>query len=132
MASTRQAQARPARRGGRRTRKPAVETAPALAAATPLAAALAEDFARHGSKVIARVRLDRPVDYLRLVAAVLPKEAPIPDPLEGLTDAELAAAAVQLRDWLADVAEARSAPGGAPADKPARDVQTLPQAGDLS
>lgn len=37
-------------------------------------AALAEDFASHGAEVIARVRTERPDQYLRVIAAILPKE----------------------------------------------------------
>jgi hypothetical protein len=99
-----------------------LEGEPATPRAARLLATLAEDFARHGSEVIEQVRREKPVDYLRLVAAVLPKEAAPPDPLEGLTDAELAAAIVQLRAWLVDVEAARGGAGGALGDEPARDV----------
>jgi hypothetical protein len=101
---------------------PAAEPETTTPRTARLLATLAEDFARHGSEVIERVRRDKPVDYLRLVAAVLPKEVATPDPVEGLTDAELAAAIVQLRTWLADIEAARGAAGGALGVEPARDL----------
>ena len=38
--------------------------------------ALADDFQVHGTKVIAKVRRDRPHDYLKIVASTIPKDAP--------------------------------------------------------
>jgi hypothetical protein len=37
--------------------------------------ALAQDFDVHGAKVIAKVRRDRPHDYLKIVASTIPKDA---------------------------------------------------------
>ena len=54
--------------------------------------ALADDFDAHGQDVIAKVRESRPHEYLRVVAATLPKRLETePDnrPLEKLTDEEL-------------------------------------------
>lgn len=52
--------------------------------------ALADDFETHGVAAIAQVRVERPHEYLKVVASILPKELTIKtDPLEDLTDAEL-------------------------------------------
>ena len=54
--------------------------------------ALADDFDTHGRDIIAKVRETRPHEYLRVVAATLPKrlETELADrPLERMTDAEL-------------------------------------------
>jgi hypothetical protein len=58
--------------------------------------ALAEDFASNGKEVIEKVRTERPQDYLKVIAAVLPKRMEIEDatparPAAELTDDELAA-----------------------------------------
>jgi hypothetical protein len=53
---------------------------------------LADDFDAHGRDVIAKVRENRPHEYLRVIAATLPKRLetePADRPLEELTDEEL-------------------------------------------
>jgi Family of unknown function (DUF5681) len=57
--------------------------------------ALADDFDSHGKDVIEKVRADRPHDYLKVIAAVLPKRMEIEDAAptrraSDLTDDELA------------------------------------------
>src|SRR5262245_62682006 len=42
--------------------------------------ALAIDFDAHGREVIQKVRADRPADYLKIVAALVPKQMEIEDP----------------------------------------------------
>ena len=55
--------------------------------------ALAEDFETEGVTVIRLVRVDRPVDYLKIIASVLPKELLMPDsPLNDVSDDDLAEA----------------------------------------
>jgi len=55
-------------------------------------AALADDFLQHGEDVIQKVRETRPHDYLRVIAATLPKQFETPaKPVEELSDAELTA-----------------------------------------
>ena len=60
-------------------------------------AGLQSDFAEHGVDVIAQVRAERPHDYLKLIASVLPKDlnvewnSPV-DPMR-LTDEQLRAIA---------------------------------------
>ncbi|WP_143149275.1 DUF5681 domain-containing protein [Hyphomicrobium sp. CS1BSMeth3] len=52
--------------------------------------ALQADFAEHGPATIAKVREDRPHEYLKVVASILPKELNVKtSPLEGLSDEEL-------------------------------------------
>jgi hypothetical protein len=52
--------------------------------------ALHDDFALHGAGVIAEVRADKPSDYMKIIASILPKELKVTvDPLEELSDADL-------------------------------------------
>lgn len=52
--------------------------------------ALQADFAEHGPATIAKVREERPHEYLKFVASLLPKELNVKtSPLEGLSDEEL-------------------------------------------
>lgn len=54
--------------------------------------ALAEDFEANGVNVIATVRAEKPDQYLKVIASLLPKEVEIKrTTLDGLTDDELAA-----------------------------------------
>lgn len=51
---------------------------------------LAKDFKEHGAGVIKIVRAEKPTDYLKIVASILPKELLLPDSaLEDLSDDEL-------------------------------------------
>jgi hypothetical protein len=48
------------------------------------------DWQAHGRSVLETLRSDKPAYYVRIAAAVLPKERNVqPDPLDELTDAEL-------------------------------------------
>ena len=57
--------------------------------------ALADDFEAHGKGVVEKVRTERPQDYLKIVASVMPKRMEVEDvgPLRAadLSDDELAA-----------------------------------------
>ena len=58
--------------------------------------ALADDFEAHGKGVVAKVRTERPQDYLKIVASVMPKRMEVEDvgpPCRAadLSDDELAA-----------------------------------------
>ncbi len=62
--------------------------------------ALATDFEAHGKEVIEKVRADRPADYLKIIASLVPKQMEIEDlrssrKAEDLSDDELAAIALQ-------------------------------------
>jgi hypothetical protein len=54
---------------------------------------LADDFSQHGADVITKVREERPADYLKIVASLLPREAVVSspaDPFDEISDDELA------------------------------------------
>jgi hypothetical protein len=62
--------------------------------------ALAIDFDDHGKEVIEKVRIERPADYLKIVASLVPKQMEIDDlrtsrRAEDLSDNELAAIATE-------------------------------------
>lgn len=52
-------------------------------------AAMSADFAEHGVKVIETVRIERPADYLRVVASLQPKEVEIVTPESALSDEQV-------------------------------------------
>ena len=54
--------------------------------------ALQSDFAEHGAEAIVEVRENRPQDYLKVIAGILPKDVNIKvNPLEEMTDEQLLA-----------------------------------------
>jgi hypothetical protein len=64
--------------------------------------ALADGFEAHGKGVVAKVRTERPQDYLKIVASVMPKRMEVEDvcpPLRAadLSDDELAAIVAKAR-----------------------------------
>ena len=73
--------------------------------AADFVAALASDFAEHGADAISALRQRDPNAYLRICASVLPREAAASDPLESLTDEQLAAR-------IGAIADRASAPRG--------------------
>ena len=81
--------------------------------AADFVAALASDFAEHGADAISALRRRDPNAYLRICASVLPREAAASDPLEALTDEQLAARIEAIADRLADAGvHPRLADGG--------------------
>jgi hypothetical protein len=65
-------------------------------------AALAADFEAHGVAVVQTVRQEKPEQYLKVIASILPKEFEIRrTTLDGLTDDELAAGLETLRALVA-------------------------------
>ena len=59
------------------------------AASAGLQVVLASDFAQHGADAVKALRLERPHDYLKLVAAFMPKDLPPAIPtVEDMTDDE--------------------------------------------
>ena len=62
---------------------------------------LYNDFREHGVEVIAKVRETDPSIYLRIVAALVPKEVKIERPLAEMSDDELASAVSLLRSAVA-------------------------------
>jgi hypothetical protein len=64
---------------------------------------LAADFAKHGLGVIQTARIERPIEYLKIVANCLPRELEINDSrLKDLTDAEIDALIAQLKQQLSE------------------------------
>ena len=64
--------------------------------------ALAADFEAHGEAVVRTVRQEKPDQYLKVIASLLPKEVEIKrTTLDGLTDDELAAGLATLRAVIA-------------------------------
>ena len=66
--------------------------------------ALAEDFAAHGKEALRRCRDEKPDVYIKMVALLMPKVFEVKSPLDGLTDEELDAAVVLLRNSLGTAA----------------------------
>jgi hypothetical protein len=74
---------------------------------------LQADFAEHGEGVIRIVRVEKPVEYLKVVAAILPKEFHVKDAtLDELTDE-------QILDALETIRALRAGPAGGSARKAA-------------
>ena len=65
---------------------------------------LAEDFAAHGKEALRRCRDEKPDVYIKMVALLMPKVFEVKSPLDGLTDEELDAAVVLLRNSLGTAA----------------------------
>lgn len=74
-------------------------------------AALYRDFAEHGAAVIAQVRQENPAAYLRIIAALMPKEVHVSEggAFDDVTDAELRALIELATDALA---QSLAKPGG--------------------
>jgi hypothetical protein len=88
--------------------------------------ALETDFNEHGTKVIEAVRVERPHEYLKVVASLLPKQVEIKEGVfDGVADEQLAALIVAARSALG-IAEGGGAgstePGG---PQPASELQAL-------
>jgi hypothetical protein len=64
---------------------------------------LSLDFDKHGDKVISRARNKDPLGYVKVIAALLPKQMERVAPLEELSDAELSAGIALLRSKLSIV-----------------------------
>ena len=57
---------------------------------TALLETIAKDFAEHGEEVVKITRIEKPVEYLRIVASLLPRELEITvGPLQEISDQEL-------------------------------------------
>jgi hypothetical protein len=70
------------------SRPPAADGQPG-APARGLPAVLAADFAEHGADAVKALRLERPHDYLKLVASLATKDPPATNPtVEDMTDDE--------------------------------------------
>ena len=88
-------------------------------------AALHEDFREHGVSVIETVRIQRPHEYLKVVASLLPKQVEIKEgAFDGLTDEELSALVVAARSALGAV---EGDAGGVGATEGAKPAEALPR-----
>lgn len=93
--------------------------------------ALADDFEKHGPQAITKVRADRPQDYLKVIASLLPKQAEITvNEYEQLNDAQLRnALSAAIRDLAAfgvDIGVAGSPSGvGSNSQQPTKPISPL-------
>lgn len=86
-------------------------------------AAMSDDFEQHGVEVIEKVRIERPQDYLKIIASIVPKEFLVKEQsLEDMSDDELLEVLASVRSIIATSgrAPADSRVGKARGDKKAR------------
>jgi hypothetical protein len=62
---------------------------------------MADDFEKHGKKAIETMREEKPAEYIRAIASLMPKELEISHPLDDLSDEQLNAAVIAARAILA-------------------------------
>ena len=60
--------------------------------------ALSDDFEANGIEAIQTMRQEKPADYVRTIASLMPKQLEIERPLQDMTDDELADSIVALRE----------------------------------
>lgn len=88
--------------------------------------ALQEDFETFGKDAIERVRSEKPHEYLKVIAGILPKEVKVDvGPLEEIGDDELAAILAAARAAVLAAPPPRGGDGEAGAGEPAGGVSTL-------
>lgn len=80
--------------------------------------AIADDFAAHGKRAIVQMREEKPSEYIRAIASLMPKELEITKPLDDVSDDELNAAITAVRAVIAAQA------AGDRASEPAETQQT--------
>jgi hypothetical protein len=91
---------------------------------------LAKDFEEHGAEVIKIARIERPVEYLKIVAATLPKEFEITDSrLEEISDDELESLIDFARQRRAITVNANGGAGSAQDREPAGLLQAISETG---
>lgn len=89
-------------------------------------AALHDDFQKHGVKTIETVRAERPHEYLKVVASLLPKQIEVKEgAFDGISDDELAALVVAARSALGVAEDGATRVGNAKVTKPAKGLSTL-------
>ena len=69
-------------------------------------AALSDDFAAFGIGAIQTMRQEKPSDYVRCVASLMPKQLDVERPLQDMTDDELSDSIEALRRFIAQSAGA--------------------------
>lgn len=84
--------------------------------------ALQADFEAHGEEAIKKVRADKPHEYLKVIASVLPKELHVKDTtLDEMTDGEI----------LGLIADVRAAKAGSGGKSPDGDPETADDPGAI-
>ena len=74
-------------------------------------AALCDDFEQHGVEVIEAVRTERPADYLKIIASIVPKELNVSaSSLDDLSDEDLCDALDAVRALIATAKPRKSKP----------------------
>ena len=102
---------------------------------TALLEAIAKDFAEHGEEVVKITRIEKPVEYLRIVAGLLPRELEITvGPLQKISDDELEKLIADARHKLIDITPSNAGGGAGPAKdaEPARLLSPLSQTTRIS
>jgi hypothetical protein len=88
---------------------------------------LAKDFEEHGAGIIKIARIERPTEYLKIVASTLPREFEITDSrLEEISDNELDALIELARQQRAIIVSAERREDPAPNGKSSRLLQAIP------
>ena len=88
--------------------------------------AMHADFEQHGVKAIETVHIEKPDQYLKVIASILPKQMDLNvNVLDDVPDDELAALVNAARAAIQDAAKAGSGDDKARGKKPARGVSTL-------
>lgn len=85
--------------------------------------ALQADFEEHGPAAIATVRAEKPADYLKVVASLLPKQIEVKEgAFDGIDDEQLAALVVAARSALGAAESSGQGIGAASKSKPTKPV----------
>lgn len=100
---------------------------------TALLEELAKDFEQHGADVIKIARIERPVEYLKIIASTLPKEFEITDSrLEEISDGELDALIELARQQRAIIVNAERREDSATPREPPRLLQAISETKTVS
>ena len=88
--------------------------------------ALQEDFTAHGPAVIAIVRAEKPADYLKVVASLLPKQIEVKEgAFDGVSDEQLAAIVAAAQASLFAVGAGEGGTGTAEGAEPADGIRPV-------
>lgn len=95
---------------------------------TDFLTALSDDFAKGGREALERCRVETPAQYVRAIAALMPKEFEVRRPFDDIDDDTLDAAIIAVQAILAAQGDAAGA-GDPPAAQLAGELPPLPEAG---
>lgn len=88
--------------------------------------ALHDDFSKHGVQVIETVRLEKPDQYLKVVASLLPKQVEIKEgAFDGVSDEQLTALVAAARSALGIAEGSGSREGAEGQPQSAKDIQAV-------